>query len=276
MADEQGDTYHTHVFAAFSSAVRFSTMKNLFPEAHIEMARGTAIENRDYIQKSGKWQDEEKHGTALDGTFEEHGEIPEEHQGERSDLAYLLELIKVGYSNHDIINMVPAYLFSIDKIERARQMLRAEENKEVFRILTNTYIWGQTGTGKTRSIMEEHGYTNVYRVTDYTHPFDSYAGEDVVMFDEFRSQLKMHDMLNFLDGYPLSLPCRYTNRQACYTKVYIVSNIPLERQYQSIQLDHKSTWDAFLRRIHEVVQYPQSTSFTAIVDNDLTPFELSL
>jgi len=145
-------------------------------------------------------------------TFEEYGEIPEEHQGERSDLAYLLELIRAGNSNYEIIDMLPYYLFSIDKIERARQMLKAEENKDVFREMHTTYIWGKTGTGKTRGVMEQYGYTNVYRVTDYTHPFDGYAGEDVVIFDEFRSQLKIGDMLNLLDGYPLSLPCRYANR----------------------------------------------------------------
>lgn len=35
---------------------------------------------------------------------------------------------------------------------------------------------------------------------------------------------------NILDGYPLELPCRYANKQACYTEVYLVSNLPLERR----------------------------------------------
>lgn len=274
MADEMGETYHTHVYVAFNSPVRFSTLKNLISEAHIEMARGTSEENRDYIRKSGKWENDEKHETCVDGTFEEYGYIPEEHQGERSDLAFLLELIKSGYSNYEIIHMVPAYLFNIDKIERIRQMLRAEENKEVFRKLHVVYIWGKTGTGKTRSVMEKYGYRNVYRVTDYDHPFDGYNGEPVIIFDEFRSQLKIHDMLNYMDGYPLTLPCRYANRQACYTIVYIISNIPLEEQYPIVQQQQRSTWEAFLRRINEVKTFPlENNTLVDLSDDTPTPFD---
>ena len=93
---------------------------------------------------------------------------------------------------------------------------------------------------------------NVFRITDYLHPFDLYKGQDVILFDEFRSSLKIQDMLNYLDGYPLELPCRYANKIACYTKVYLISNISLESQYMNIQLDSPETWDAFLRRIHTV------------------------
>ena len=32
------------------------------------------------------------------------------------------------------------------------------------------------------------------------------------------------DMLNYLDGYPISLPARYANRVACYEEVYITAN----------------------------------------------------
>ena len=29
------------------------------------------------------------------------------------------------------------------------------------------------------------GYSNVYAVDNYKHPFDGYAGEDVILLDEF-------------------------------------------------------------------------------------------
>lgn len=137
-----------------------------------------------------------------------------------------------------------------DKIERVRQIIKAEEFKDKFRELTVTYIWGKTGVGKTRHVMEKYGYSNVYRVTDYVHPFDNYKGEEVILFDEYRGQLKIHDMLNYLDGYPLELPCRYSNKQACYTKVYIISNISFEQQYPNIKVEQINTWNALKRRIH--------------------------
>ena len=57
-----------------------------------------------------------------------------------------------------------------------------------------------------------------------------------------------------LDGYPLALPARYANRQACYTTVYIISNIDLSQQYKNVQETEPATWKAFLRRIHHVVE----------------------
>ena len=106
------------------------------------------------------------------------------------------------------------------------------------------YISGATGTGKTRGVLEKNGYSNVYRVTDYLHPFDSYNGQPVIAFDEFRSSLRIKEMLLFCDIYPIELPSRYTNKYACYNKVYIISNWSLEKQYYEVQKDDKESWEA--------------------------------
>ena len=53
MADEKGlkeETPHTHIFIAFRSPVRFSTIKNLFPTAHIDKSLGTSAENKAYVE----------------------------------------------------------------------------------------------------------------------------------------------------------------------------------------------------------------------------------
>lgn len=92
-------------------------------------------------------------------------------------------------------------------------------------------------------------------MTDYTHPFDSYAGEDVLLLDEYSSNFKIRDLLNYLDGYPLKLPARYSNRVACYTKVYIISNLCLTKQYPDEQNRSPETFAALLRRIQNVIHY---------------------
>ncbi|MDO4269801.1 MAG: replication protein [Eubacteriales bacterium] len=270
MSDEIGQTYHTHVYAAFSSAVRFSTLKARFPEAHLEATRGTSAQNRDYIRKSGKWENDVKHGTRIPGTFEEWGEIPEEQPGRRTDLADLYEMIKSGATDVELLESFPKSMLYLDKIERVRQALKAERYSTEFRPLEVTYIWGPTGSGKTRGVMEQYGYDRVCRVTDYDHPFERYAGEDVLLFDEFRSQLRISDMLNYLDGYPLMLPCRYANRQACYTKVFLISNVPLDKQYKNVQYDEPVTWEAFRRRIHyiEYLGVSANEDFTELADDD--------
>jgi hypothetical protein len=114
--------------------------------------------------------------------------------------------------------------------------------------------------------MEMHGYTNVFRVTDYQHPFDNYKGQENIIFEEFRSSLRIQDMLNYLDGYPLELPCRYANKIACYTHVYLITNIPLESQYEEVQKLYASTWQAFLRRINKVIYMTDKVSYIYTVD----------
>ncbi len=272
LSDEIGEngTYHTHVFMACSDAVRFSTIKKKFERAHFEMAKGTSKENRDYIFKEGKWEKDKKKETNLPETHEEFGDMPVERQGQRNDLIDLYDMIKQGLSNFDIIEENPAYMMHIDKIERARQIVKEEKFKNVLRDLEVTYIWGDTGTGKTRSVMDQYGYENVYRITDYHHPFDSYKGQDVVIFEEFRSSLKIQEMLNYLDRYPLELPCRYLNKIACYTKVYIISNIPLTCQYDYIQQQYPETWEAFCRRIYNIQHF---TREQPVEDEKIEGFE---
>lgn len=258
MSDEIGrqeKTYHTHLFLYSSSGIRFSTIKNRFPQAHIELAKGTAIENRNYVFKEGKWENNKKAETKIPDTQEEWGEIPIERQGARNDLADLYDMIKDGLSNCAIMEENPEHLMVLDRIEKARQTIREEEFRTIFRNLEVTYIWGSTGTGKTKGVMEKYGYTNVYRVTDYTHPFDAYQGEAVLLLDEYSSNFKIRELLNYLDGYPLTLPCRYTNRVACYTKVYIISNLCLSKQYLAEQSIDSLTFAALLRRIQKVVRY---------------------
>lgn len=258
MSEEVGQegTPHIHIFLMTLAPIRFSTLKARFPEAHIEQARGTAEQNRDYIFKTGKWADDEKHGTKVEGTQEEYGELPVERQGERVDLALLYQQIADGRTNAEIIRDNPDYILNIERLDRVRQTIREEAYRGIFRMLEVTYIWGDTNTGKTRSVMEEFGYGEVFRVTNYDRgSFDLYRGQEVIVFEEFRGSFKIQDMLNYLDGYPLLLPARYFDRVACYTKVYIISNIDLMEQYRNVQYEHFGTWQAFLRRIHRVLRY---------------------
>lgn len=182
----------------------------------------------------------------------EWGEMPREQQGKSKDVEKILALLRDGANNMEIVEQVPSAMLNMDKVERTRSMFRDAEFADCWRDLEVTYIFGKTGSGKTRSVMDKYGYSSCYRVTDYKHPFDTYDGQDVLIFEEFRSSLKHGDMLNYLDGYPLLLPCRYFNRQACFTKVFIITNISPDEQYRNVD---KESRDAFYRRITKVVEY---------------------
>lgn len=279
MSDEVGEngTYHTHLFIACSGAVRFSTIQNRFKGAHFEMAKGTCAQNRDYVFKEGKWQGDKKQDTNLPDTHEEYGDCPIERQGQRNDLIDLYDMIKGGMTTFDILEENPEYMLQLDKIDRVRTIYLQSKYKSTRRLnLEVTYVYGVPGTGKTRNIMDFFGDENVFRITDYSHPFDNYQCQDVVVFEEFRGDLKIQHMLNYLDVYPLELPSRYTNKIACYTKVFIVTNISLEAQYEGVQ-KYKDTWNAFLRRIHKVIHYTKNSvdeyTLQEYLDRDLVPID---
>lgn len=255
MCDEIGEqgTPHTHLYLYSPNAILFSTLQQRFLGAHIEIAKGSHLDNRNYIRKEGRWLMDTKHETNLPDTFEESGALPAERGKRETISSEILELIQSGASNAEILLQYPAVMNRLQHIEAARQTLLEEHFRNQWRDLQVTYLWGKTGVGKTRTVMEQYGYANVYHVTDYSHPFDDYKGQDVLMFDEFRDSLPIADMLKYLDGYPLMLPCRYNNRVACFTKVFLVSNIPLSAQYLNVQIAEPETYRAFCRRINQGV-----------------------
>lgn len=204
-------------------------------------------------------------------------------------MSELYQMVMDNMTNAEIIANNQDYILQIDKLDKVRTTILTEKYKETVRLdLEVVYISGATGAGKTRGVFEKNGYSNVYRVTDYLHPFDGYNCQPVICFDEFRSSLKLKDMLLYCDIYPLELPSRFTNKFACYNKIYIVSNWELERQYYEMQREDKESWEAFLRRIHKVIVYGKDGSiieydsidayfsreeFMAVDDNVKLPFD---
>jgi len=269
MCDEIGgecQTPHTHLYMAFRNAAEFTAVQQHFHGAHIEGARGSHQENRDYVRKEGKWLNDAKHETNLPDTFEESGDLPEERKARSKQSEEILTMIQDGATNAEILREIPSTIYHMPHIDAARQTLLQEQYRTQFRNLHVEYISGQTGVGKTRGIMEKYGYTNVYRALNYGHPFDGYAGQDVMLFDEFRSSLPIADMLKYLEGYPLMLPCRYNDKVACFTKIFVVSNIPFEKQYPNIQFEEPETWKAFKRRFDSIYE------MLSDADQDNMPF----
>lgn len=262
MADEIASTgtYHTHIFLYAASPIRFSTVKNRFPTAHAEKAYGSVRENRDYITKSGKWANSEKSETVVPDTFLEWGTIPAEKEETSPAMFRLIQDLRNGKTVMEVVEDNPDLAFRIRDIELLRQTILTEKYQSENRNVEVSYLYGASGAGKTRSIFQTNDPKEICRITNYRLPsknisFDGYSGQDVLVFEEFNSQIPIEDMLNYLDVYPLQLPARYSDRVACYTKVYITSNQPLDRQYRTEQLDRPETWRAFLRRIHHIVEF---------------------
>ncbi len=233
-------TPHYQSFAYWENALTMRGVMvrlGLLPgEAHVEAMRGTAAQASDYASK--------------DTVSLVHGVVPDPEDRPESAWDYILKMVENGDSDAEIMRAYPAQFGRCSAgIAKMRMELLAEQIN-TWRPVEVQYVWGPTGSGKTRTVLEgvEHP-SDVFRVTDFKHPFDNYRGQKVLMLEEFRSSLSIEDMLIWLDGYYCELPCRYSNKVSGWDTVFIVTNIPLEQQYPRIQRKHPETWAAFLRRL---------------------------
>jgi uncharacterized protein (DUF433 family) len=240
-ANEVGEegTPHIQGFIHFKNAKSLTAVKRFLGSVrwHLEPTRGTDFENWTYCTK----QDE---NAVMFGDEPIEGD-------DMSVWARIVQHIDDGMTTNEIIRRYPeTAMRCITAIEKYR--LDVDRQNAGWRDVETIYISGSTGIGKTRYVMDKYGYHNVYRATDKKHPFDMYAGQDVLVFEEFRSSYKIEDMLNWLDGYPIELPARYANKMAKFTKVYILSNWSFYEQYEGVQDQHPKTWDAFVRRVDKL------------------------
>lgn len=257
---EKGDDTgykHYQLYLENDNPISFSTLKRIFPYAHIESREGTKKQAFDYCTK----EDTRLHG------FWEFGTRPnfsEDKAVLRSKKEQMVMSIKEGMSDVELLLRYPT-VFSKKLIDEYRSILGINlynTNRDV----TCTYIVGLAGVGKSFYVRHKYGNENVYVVNDYERdPFGSYTGQDVIVFEEYRSNFPLSVFLQYLDIYPLMLPCRYNNRPALYTKVYVISNWSFEQQYSMFSIDDRK---AFSRRFKYSLSVTKDFVFRTIYDNE--------
>ena len=255
---EQG-TYHFHLYIKFRNPQSIDTISKAFGNAHIEVTRNsTSQQNRDYIRKEGAYIDSEKKETNHLETFYESSDCPNEAQGVRDEIQTMIALIQDGASNVEIVQAVPSMALKIPALDQYRQAYYEEQGKQ-YRTVTTIYIYGRTRTGKTSSVYRDHNPSEVCSVMDYkgTGVWDQYdtARTRVLLLDEYRSSLKISELLAICDGQPHTLRCRYSNRVCLHDTVYLISNISLLQQHKDIQIEEPESWEALLARIKIVRHY---------------------
>lgn len=187
----------------------------------------------------------------------------------------VFELLKDGFTPEDIIDEIPRLSFKLKQIKEIYETIRWNKAKTEDRDIHVTYIYGTTGTGKSRYIHEKYKPNDVYFVTDYKHPFDAYDGQKVLVLEEFRYDIECKEMLQLLDRYPYQLKARYSNKWACFTEVYVISNIKFEEQYKWLVIDELKTYEAFVRRFDTFITM-DTTSKRVYLDYDLYQKDISI
>jgi len=244
--DGHPGTPHIQAGVIFETGKRFYTMKKYFPTAHIEPAKGTNAEVREYCTKpEGRIS-----GPVEIGRFCE--------MRSRNDIEEFLELVKSGVSNITIKKLFPVLYaqYGPEKIERFRQDELKEEFGSRYRTVKVTYIYGKARLGKTTYIYDNYPMKDICRVNEYYKgPFEEYNFQKILVLDEFTGKLDITFLNNLLDKFPVQLPARFANRTACFEQVFIVSNLPLAELYKEQQASMPEVYNAFIQRINDIILF---------------------
>lgn len=241
-------TTHLQGFVHLKNAKTLTGLKKFLgsDRYHVIKTMGTDYENWQYIGLLNE-------GKAKGDLLVQWGETPLE-EGDPDAWDSILEMIEGGFNNRDIVRKWPSIAIRcMTAINKYRVEYEWGECR-AWRDVSVEYIGGPTGSGKTRNVLyhaDGRVNTDVYRVTNGNpaNCFDQYDGEGTIVFEEFRSQYTCRDMLNWIDGHPLLLPCRYADRMAKFTKVIILSNWRFAEQYRTVAEDSPETYKAWLRRV---------------------------
>lgn len=276
MSDEIGlktKIYHTHLYICSKNGIRFSTLKNRFHSSiHLENAVRSSEEIRNYMFKAEKWEKSKKAITRVEGTQEEWGTLPDDGlkhtKKEEKFYGTLYKLIEDGLSDAEIIAYNPNYIPMISKFPIIRNAIRTKDFTDSRRTIKVVYVWGAYRWDKVREIRNTYGDENVYSIADYNHPFEDYDCQDVLILEEYFQDFEFKMLMHYLQEYPVKLSARYSNKVSCFTKVFIVSEHPLQDQYYEQQYKENIYYKNFLEKITKVVYCEDKDSFRHLEVNE--------
>lgn len=265
---------HAHVYLVFSNQVRTATVKNVLGNfVHVEKAMGSHAQCIAYCEKSGK-SNAEKKKTQVEGTFWETGERPFDRSAKRESIwANVYELAKEGeLSALEILEEYPSLSNQLAKVEALVEKFKMQKSKKEWREVEVIVLHGATATGKTTWVYEQYGLENVYRVTDYEHPYDGYSGEKVICYDEadfFADSMNLSTILQLTDKFPLgaALTRRYSNLVPEFDTCVFISN---ENPIEFYPFASPKRWNAFLRRVSHIYRFD---GIGEMVEEDKSEYE---
>ncbi len=255
---EEGENLHLQGFMTYHRAMDFNVVRKIFSGIHLDPCYGTNTEARAYCTKEKTRQAEYP--------FFEHGDFAEERQ--RVDTAqFAHDVMDLTIPVTELFIKYPALtLHGLPKIKALRQEKLEEHFGNITRDVHVTYIYGKTRAGKSTYPKRVLGYAprEIAKVGKYnsTGQFDQYNMQDIIVFDEFKGQIPLTEMNDYLEGEPLNLSARNTNRVACYTKAFVISNYPLDYQYQKARAEgDEPSYEGFCERIREIIYMPERNHY---------------
>lgn len=233
IGDERGEngTPHLQGYIYFRCPRAFTSVANSLgePRAHVERARGSPNQNKEYCSKQH--------------VIFEHGECPQ--QGRRIDLENIRKCIENGATDVEIASQSFATWCQYGRrFSDYRRLLQVRPRRWKSVVV---WIWGETGTGKTRFVHElddvgvkrqinvsleryegsvVDDLRGLYIAVDPSFSWtDGYEGQDSVLIDDYRGECPLASFLRLLDRYPMQVPVKGGFTEWSPKIIYITSNL---------------------------------------------------
>lgn len=148
--------------------------------------------------------------------------VPHPGQGFRSDLAEVAALVQCGTTISQVAASQPATFI---KYYRGIERLSALQEGPRFRSVRCFFLCGPAGSGKTSTVYEAFGHSNVYCLAG-EEPlwFDGYDRHSVLLIDDIARSLGSKVFLRYLEGHPVMLPVKGGFLRALYSTVCVCTN----------------------------------------------------
>lgn len=235
----ESGTPHYQGYLELKKKQRMQQVKALFPNEvapHLEIARGAPSQAADYCKK--------------EGSFKEVGALTS--QGQRTDLLELTQMITDGVAMQDVALSAPAtWVRNYRGLSAFMQLL--QKPLPIREDFTCHFYFGKTGTGKTYKAFND--YPGLFaKPLGKGLWFDGYAGQKVVLVDEFTGQWPCTDMLRIADKYQLQVEIKGGHTWFQPELVIFTSNIHPCTYYES-WLGRAEHYKAFARRFSKVFYF---------------------
>jgi len=210
-------------------------------EHYADKALYSAMHNTKYCSKD--------YDKGLTKEFYKFGEPSNQNtgQGKRNDILRCKDMIKNGCKMLDVANFdFGSYCKYHVGFGKYQNMIE-EESRQNRRDVKSYLLSGPTGSRKTTWVMDKFGDNNVY-ICDFSKGewWNSYKGEDVILFDDYNNDLRINRMLRLMDRFKCRLATKGGFVWANWTKVYITTNLKIGEIHPKAKLEHRR---AFFRRV---------------------------
>jgi len=234
---------HLQGFFSLKTGQSFAALKkNLSPIGSpcLAIMKGTVEDNVAYCSKSETRDPECTQGYSI-------GKLPE--KGKRTDLNLIKDEIVAG-AKVDEICMERPMLFH--QYGRTLRTIEAITQRHKYRTWMTKCLWlfGKTGTGKSQKAMEGYNPDTHYRweLNDKGWQ-DSYTGQETVIIDDFRGEIKYNELLRMIDQYPYNVSRRGQAPAPFLAKLIIITSPLSPEQIYCRQVEKDDSLDQLYRRI---------------------------